>query len=66
MMFALARRRRRIVTHRSHIISAQLKYNIDAVNEYIVKRIPIPVRDSSPIRASSSSVPLTSTNLDPK
>jgi hypothetical protein len=25
-------------------ISAQLKYNIDAVNEYIVKRIPIPVR----------------------
>ncbi|KAF8889092.1 translation initiation factor eIF2 gamma subunit [Infundibulicybe gibba] len=26
-------------------ISAQLKYNIDAVNEYIVKRIPIPVRD---------------------
>ncbi|KAH0834185.1 hypothetical protein J3R83DRAFT_11497 [Lanmaoa asiatica] len=26
-------------------ISAQLKYNIDAVNEYIVKRIPIPHRD---------------------
>lgn len=26
-------------------ISAQLKYNIDAVNEYIVKTIPIPVRD---------------------
>ncbi|KAG8854333.1 hypothetical protein FRB91_003655 [Serendipita sp. 411] len=26
-------------------ISAQLKYNIDAVNEYIVKEIPIPVRD---------------------
>ncbi|KAJ7604298.1 elongation factor Tu GTP binding domain-containing protein [Mycena polygramma] len=26
-------------------ISAQLKYNIDAVNEYIVKHIPIPVRD---------------------
>lgn len=26
-------------------ISAQLKYNIDAVNEYIVKRIPIPIRD---------------------
>ena len=26
-------------------ISAQLKYNIDAVNEYIVKRIPIPERD---------------------
>jgi len=26
-------------------ISAQLKYNIDAVNEYIVKKIPIPVRD---------------------
>ncbi|KAF9258942.1 hypothetical protein L218DRAFT_990341 [Marasmius fiardii PR-910] len=26
-------------------ISAQLKYNIDAVNEYIVKNIPIPVRD---------------------
>lgn len=26
-------------------ISAQLKFNIDAVNEYIVKRIPIPVRD---------------------
>ncbi|KAF8938316.1 P-loop containing nucleoside triphosphate hydrolase protein [Dissophora ornata] len=26
-------------------VSAQLKYNIDAVNEYIVERIPIPVRD---------------------
>ncbi|KAJ3094695.1 hypothetical protein HDU97_007705 [Phlyctochytrium planicorne] len=26
-------------------VSAQLKYNIDAINEYIVKRIPIPVRD---------------------
>jgi translation initiation factor 2 subunit 3 len=26
-------------------ISAQLKYNIDAVLEYIVKRIPVPVRD---------------------
>ena len=31
-------------------ISAQLKFNIDAVNEYIVTRIPVPVRDfgSSP------------------
>lgn len=31
-------------------ISAQLRYNIDAVNEYIVKKIPIPTRDftSSP------------------
>ncbi|KAJ6573746.1 translation protein [Mycena vulgaris] len=31
-------------------ISAQLKYNIDAIDEYIVKRIPIPIRDftSSP------------------
>ncbi|PVU97789.1 hypothetical protein BB559_001892 [Furculomyces boomerangus] len=28
-------------------ISAQLKYNIDAVIEYIVKKIPIPVRDFS-------------------
>ncbi|KAH7086670.1 P-loop containing nucleoside triphosphate hydrolase protein [Auriculariales sp. MPI-PUGE-AT-0066] len=28
-------------------ISAQLKFNIDAVNEYIVTRIPIPVRDFS-------------------
>ncbi len=28
-------------------ISAQLKCNIDAKNEYIVKRIPIPVRDFS-------------------
>ena len=26
-------------------ISAQPKYNTDAVNEYIVKRIPIPLRD---------------------
>jgi translation initiation factor 2 subunit 3 len=26
-------------------ISAQLKYNIDVVAEYIVKRIPVPVRD---------------------
>ncbi|KAJ1921414.1 eukaryotic translation initiation factor 2 subunit gamma [Mycoemilia scoparia] len=26
-------------------ISAQLKYNIDAVVEYIVKKIPVPVRD---------------------
>jgi len=32
-------------------ISAQLKYNIDAVNEYIVKRVPIPKRDfASPPR----------------
>jgi translation initiation factor 2 subunit 3 len=31
-------------------ISAQLKYNVDAVNEYIVKKIPVPPRDftSSP------------------
>lgn len=31
-------------------ISAQLRYNIDAVTEYIVKHIPVPVRDftSSP------------------
>ncbi|KAJ3000693.1 hypothetical protein HDV02_004378 [Globomyces sp. JEL0801] len=28
-------------------ISAQLKYNIDAINEYIVKKVPIPVRDFS-------------------
>ncbi len=28
-------------------ISAQLKYNIDAVNEYIVKKVPIPIRDFS-------------------
>ncbi|GAB1191630.1 GCD11 [Aspergillus pseudonomiae] len=26
-------------------ISAQLKYNIDAVNEYLVSHIPVPVRD---------------------
>ena len=26
-------------------ISAQLKYNVDVVCEYIVKRIPIPIRD---------------------
>ena len=26
-------------------ISAQLKYNIDAVCEYVVKKIPVPVRD---------------------
>ncbi|KAL9614786.1 MAG: hypothetical protein Q9167_000777 [Letrouitia subvulpina] len=26
-------------------ISAQLKYNIDAINEYLVTRIPVPVRD---------------------
>lgn len=32
-------------------ISAQLKYNIDAVNEYIVKRVPVPTRDfTSPPR----------------
>ncbi|KAJ7430415.1 translation initiation factor eIF2 gamma subunit [Mycena galericulata] len=28
-------------------ISAQLRHNIDALNEYIVKRIPIPTRDFS-------------------
>lgn len=28
-------------------ISAQLKYNIDAVNEFIVNKIPVPVRDLS-------------------
>lgn len=26
-------------------ISAQLKYNIDVVCEYIVKKIPVPLRD---------------------
>jgi translation initiation factor 2 subunit 3 len=26
-------------------VSAQLKYNIDVVCEYIVKKIPIPIRD---------------------
>lgn len=26
-------------------ISAQLKYNIDVVCEYITKKIPVPVRD---------------------
>ena len=26
-------------------VSAQLKYNIDVVCEYIVKKIPIPLRD---------------------
>jgi translation initiation factor 2 subunit 3 len=26
-------------------ISAQLKYNVDVVCEYIEKRIPVPVRD---------------------
>ena len=32
-------------------ISAQLKYNIEAVCEYIVKKIPIPKRDfTSPAR----------------
>lgn len=28
-------------------ISAQLKYNIDAVNEFIVNKIPVPIRDLS-------------------
>lgn len=28
-------------------ISAQLKFNIDAINEYICTRIPVPVRDFS-------------------
>lgn len=28
-------------------ISAQLKYNVDAVCEYIVKKIPVPVRSVS-------------------
>ena len=26
-------------------ISAQLKYNVDAVCEYLVKKIPVPIRD---------------------
>lgn len=26
-------------------VSAQLKYNIDVICEYIIKRIPVPVRD---------------------
>lgn len=26
-------------------ISAQLKYNIEVISEYIVKKIPIPLRD---------------------
>lgn len=28
-------------------VSAQLRYNIDAVNEYLVKKIPVPLRDFS-------------------
>lgn len=28
-------------------VSAQLKYNIDAVNEYLVTRVPVPMRDFS-------------------
>ena len=28
-------------------ISAQLKYNIDAINEYLVTKIPVPIRDFS-------------------
>jgi translation initiation factor 2 gamma subunit (eIF-2gamma) len=34
-------------------ISAQLKYNIDVVCEYIVHKIPVPVRDSLPPVAPS-------------
>ena len=35
-------------------ISAQLKYNIDAVCEYLVKKIPVPVRSVSfPVAAAS-------------
>ena len=26
-------------------VSAQLKYNIDTVCEYLIKRVPVPVRD---------------------
>ena len=26
-------------------ISAQLKYNIEVISEYVVKKIPIPLRD---------------------
>lgn len=26
-------------------ISAQLKFNIDAINEYLVTKIPVPIRD---------------------
>lgn len=29
-------------------ISAQLKYNIDAVCEYLVKKIPVPIRCVAP------------------
>lgn len=34
-------------------ISAQLKYNVDAVCEYIVKKIPVPVRCASAIKRIS-------------
>lgn len=35
-------------------ISAQLKYNVDAVCEYLVKKIPVPVRDfTSPPQVSA-------------
>jgi translation initiation factor 2 subunit 3 len=38
-------------------ISAQLKYNVDAVCEYLVKKIPVPLRDfTSPPQASGGGV----------
>ncbi len=42
-------------------ISAQLKYNIDAVCEYVVKKIPVPIRDfvSPPQVHGSPSQPTT-------
>lgn len=40
-------------------ISAQLKFNIDAINEYICTRIPIPVRDFSCAPRYHLTLPLT-------
>ena len=40
-------------------ISAQLKYNVDAVCEYLVKKIPVPVRDfTSPPQVRGRAAPL--------
>jgi translation initiation factor 2 subunit 3 len=38
-------------------ISAQLKYNVDAIVEYIIKRIPVPVRDFT-ARPRSAALPV--------
>lgn len=45
-------------------ISAQLKYNIEVVCEYIVKKIPVPIRDFTSEPRLIGKIPILGSNLN--